>query len=806
LANAYKKFFLIFLLQSTPSIVFCGERHTLNGMVRDASTNEPLVYANIVVDGTQLGTTTDVLGKFNIILPEGTYSLRCSYVGYQTVLVPVSVVKDFLLTIHLSAMDVLLQDVTIYAHRHDDADEIETSTLSLRSEKMKNITSITSDVLRSIQMLPGVSANNEMSAKFNVRGGNQDENLVLINGTQVYDPFHLKEVPNASFGIFNMDMISTMDLMTGGFPARYGDRMSSVVNINYREGNREQYKGAASISLTDIGALVEGPVGSNGSFIFGGRTSYFEPMMKLLNVETPIHFSFYDVQGVLGYSVGPRDKVMLKFIHAGDNFLEDPDVYSQTPSQWNFSYHGAYWKRAQWSIDSLIDSRAKYFSTMVALQSIHIFSSSAVLKTEVSFYDQRENEKHLVRVHSTTQYVSADTSYFSHYGRETFYLQALQIRTLEFNSALDIQLLPLYGIKTGFSYQQITYNQNQTYRRTNDVVTNLTADYPDTLHYDFLDNTYDFLDNHIDTRSFKVAGFLENVFQINEHLLLNIGGRFDYFDLNKDLTLSPRVYIAYYIDDGLTLRGAWGYYYQSPIYRQIAYSVACDTNTQSQLAIHYVLGADYSAAINREKQQFIKMKLEGYYKKYNDLITAKQTGNGYVYYSRKNDAVGKAIGMDMFIAYSSPGFSGWVSYGLLSSRQEQIANKDSSFPRNTDQRHTISAVTDIGLGSRWSLGIRMVYGSGYPYTPMIYDRSNSKWIEGQSYSEYLPPYKRVDVRITKEFNLFGNPASVFLDVSNILNFKNIFNYLYRIDDYGNPEKKIMPLWPMIPSIGMSMRF
>lgn len=277
----------------------CDELCTLHGAVRDRSTHEPLQSATIVVEGTQQGTTTDIKGKFILLLPRGACSVRCSYVGYKTEIISISMPKESPFIINLSAIDMLLQDVTVYAHRPDEADQAEVSVLSLQSEKIMEVTPVIPDALRSIQMLPGVSANNEFSAKFNVRGGNQDENLVLVNGTQVYDPFHVKEASNASIGIFNVDMIKKMDLITGGFTARYGDKMSSVLNIEYREGSRERIKGIASLSMTNFETVVEGPLGENGSFIFGGRKSYFEYVLKMLDVGPFIHPSFYDVQGVL---------------------------------------------------------------------------------------------------------------------------------------------------------------------------------------------------------------------------------------------------------------------------------------------------------------------------------------------------------------------------------------------------------------------------------------------------------------------------------------------------------------------------
>jgi outer membrane receptor for ferrienterochelin and colicin len=792
-----------------PSLLRCDEPCTLQGTVRDGSTNEPLAFATIVVEGAQQGTTTDTEGEFTLPLLQGSYRLRCSYVGYKTEVIPVSVPREAPCTIVLTAIDVLMQDVTVYAHRFDEANQAEASVLSLQSEKMTEVTSVIPDVLRSIQMLPGVSANNEFSAKFNVRGGNQDENLVLVDGTQVYDPFHVKEASNASIGIFNVDMIRKMDLITGGFTARYGDKMSSVLNIEYREGSREQVKGITSLSMTNVEAVVEGPLGENGSFILGGRKSYFEYVLKMLDMGPYIHPSFYDIQGVLGYSLGARQKLLLKFIHSGDDFREDPHRNVQNPFEWTATYGGTLFTNTQQISDS-ITSRADYYSSMVALQSVTTISSAALIQSEVSLYDQREAENSWNDSRYAYRGVSSLATYFYNNNYEHSYANDLRIRTVEVNSTLDMQLHPSYGIKTGLSYQHINYDQD---RLSESVVEEFTNErqYPDTTYSRRIDNAADNMGNRISAHSYKVAGYLENVFQLGTHILLNLGGRFDYFDLNKDLTWSPRVNVAYRTARGLVFRGAWGHYYQSPIYRQIAYPIASDTNTQSQRAIHYILGADYDLIINQANRQFVKIKLEGFRKTYDNLITATQSSDGSVYYSKNNDATGTASGVDLYVAYAYPGFYGWMSYSYLKASQTLLRDTiGSSFPRNTDQRHTLALAGEMELGSGWKVNSRFVYGSGYAYTPShtVYNQQQGywEWIPGLPNSDHLPAYKRTDLRISKSFLLFGKSTSVFLDVSNLFNATNIQAYRYRFDNGGNPYREEIKLWPILPTLGISMKF
>ena len=705
--------------------------------------------------------------------------------------------------------------MTIYANRSNaETVQQEVSALSLQSETIGKITGLMPDVLRSVQMLPGVSADNELSAKFDVRGGDENENLVLIDGTQVYDPYHAKEAPNVSIGIFDVDMIKKMDLITGGFSARYGDRMSSVVDIEYREGGRDKVRGQASLSMTDVDALLEGPVGSDGSFIIGARQSYLQYVVKMLNYGPQIHPSYYDVQGVLAYKLSPQDKMLLKFIHAGDTFTYDPTT-SSSSAYTNPYYSGSgYSGSLSQAWHDSTEEHAHYSSTMLAIQNSDIISSQAVLKSEVSYYDELDSE------HSDELYLYNDLfqavprtspiNAFYNSASNYFYDDDLRIRTLELNSSYDMQATQFYGIKAGVSYQRIYYYQNLLNRQTFSYSTN-DYYYPKTTDSLWNVNALDNAFGNIDAQSFKAAGYLENIIQLGEKTILNLGGRFDYFDINRELTWSPRVNIAYKMSPDLTVRGAWGYFYQSPIYQQLEYSTASDTNTQSQRAIHDLLGVDYELMSDEQTHDFLKLKLEAYHKTYSDLISSTVSSSGRVNYSRRNDAVGRASGLDAYVMYSTSGFSGWISYSLLNAEQKMVTRDSVGyFPRNTDQKNTVAVVTDFDLGNAWSLGIRMVYGSGYPYTPSVavYNRSTNawEWRLGNPNSAYLPEYKRVDLRVSEDFVLFGSASSAFLDVSNILNFTNVQAFAYQFDNQGNPKVVTRVLWPILPTLGMTVRF
>ena len=795
-----KLFVIIFLSLFS----FCyAQQVKVSGIIRDANSREVLPYANVSVKDDTKGVSTDAKGKYEISLPKGNYQLLVSYIGYKTETISVGLTdKDIQLDVNLIQTGVMLQEVSVYSARGNNNAAV--SSVSLQSKEMKEISSVFPDVFRSIQALPGIAVNNEFSAKFNVRGGNYDENLVLVNGAQVYEPFHIKEADNASVGIFNMDLMKKVTLITGGFSAEYGDRLSSVLDIEYREGNKERQTGSATLSLIHLDGVLEGPLGSHANYILGFRKSYFEYVLSLLDVDQDNKPSFYDVQGVVTYDLSEADKLQFEFIHAGDSYLYNPDDKIIGPSTYKGTFAGEpsdiyeYYKRHN-------GEDAHYYSNLFDIKNNVFLSSNALLNASVSYYLQIDRENKL----ETSDYNSNVTNsnyYFYQSSFRSDYNKSLEIKTLEGKTSLDYQINPFYDIKTGFSYLKINYENNLNAKDVQTYFQN-TDQFPDTISLSI--NEYSNQENTV-ASSYKLNGYIENILQLNDNTIINIGGRIDYFDFNKDLTLSPRLSASYRFGNGLNLRLAWGHYYQSPVYQQIAYSTASDTNTQSQKAEHYIISLEKDFPLNQNLHDIFTLKAEAYYKKYTDLISSERGAYGNITYSRKNDSKGYAKGIDIYASLKLGPYYGWISYGLLYTREDLLTDNKGEFPRYTDQRHTLSLINDFDLGKKWSLNLRFTYGSGFAYTPYFvrYDTNNQRyiWVKGDLNSAYLPEYKRVDVRVGKEFTMFNLPTYIFLDVNNLLDFENVSGYKYWLDNNGNPYRETIKLWPVIPSLGLTVKF
>ena len=635
---------------------------TILGKVVDGQTLDPLPYANIAFLNSDVGTSSDINGLFSLTNSINADRLVISYVGYKSLIIDLESIKDneeYLFS--LLPINIFLQEVTVYSNTNKQMKLSEISSLSMQSNRIREISPGMPDILRSVQSLPGITVNNEFKADFNVRGGNQDENLVLVNNATVYEPFHIKEAANASVGIFNVDLIQKVDLITGGFSARYGDKMSSVLNIHYREGNKENYTGAASLSLAYLDGYVEGPITEDLSFILGIRKSYLEYVLKMIDYEdiASLKPAFYDVQGVLSYNLSPSNKLVFEFIHSGDDFSYEPS------------------KQTSYKIENE-NYKSTYYSNLFDIQSINVLSSKSLLKAELSYYKQTDNEYRL--------YLSDENNFQFHTERLTY--DTLDIETIELKSEFAYQFNPKYEINLGLSIQNIRYDEITLDQYTfEDSSGTRTA--PGSFGNDV----------PINAKSGKYNAYLENIFQLSDELILNIGGRVDYFDLNKDLTFSPRISAGFSLTNQTTLRAAWGYYYQSPIYRQLKSSTPSDTNTQSQLAIHYVLGLEHSMFFSDDINNFLKLKIEGYYKDYRNLVSSFFGTFERLTYSGYNDATGSAKGIDVYAVLSVPSFYCWLSYGLLFANEDKLTDAIGEYPRYTDQRHTLSFISSVNLGA-----------------------------------------------------------------------------------------------------------
>jgi CarboxypepD_reg-like domain/TonB-dependent Receptor Plug Domain len=767
------------------------------GRVIDASTERGLPFANILVENTNYRASTDVNGDFKFHLPPKGSRLVVSYVGYRTDSIRAGA-DDSPVTVRLTPVGYTTEEVdvvaTIASGQMPDA-------LRLGSAEIKNFAGITRDPMRALQQMPGVSTNDEASAKMDVRGGTWDENSVVIDGAEIYAPYHLKEVTLSSIGIFNMDMVKGIDFSSGGFGAEYGDALSSVTSVHFKEGNRERFEGNVNLSPLDLSACVQGPIDKNSSFIIAARGSYLGYMLKTLNVSQDIYAGYYDIQGDLGYDLGSYSKLKVDFIYSKDNAVQAPSDVSGT-----YAYQGSLL-----GSPTLISRSANlyqsfdgnYGTSLLSARLTSVLSGKLTGQTLVYYSTDMEHEE-LIMINDiglkfdrfpdmwTAQSTGANETY------------DLDIRSLSVNQHFDYKVSPSIDLQAGASVRRISYDYLPNMSGQTVVKTN-TQMFPDTTvsaspgSFPFHDTTA------IMAQTFALGGYIEQEFRIGDKLTLNMGARLDYFDMDKEMKYSPRLNLTYAMPLGIGMTAEYGIYYQLPTYEQLRSSEPSAANTPFQEATHLVLGFE------KKFGDAVDAGIQIYRKNYSELVpTARMLSGRTYYYTDGTSAEGYANGVDLRCSATLSGVEFSFGYGFLVAMERITGSGGPYYPRTSDQRHTASMAIIFNLGAGWTGDIRGFYGSGYAYTPEIARIDSTTmigtWTQGSENSAHYPPYERLDARITRTFTLMGSPLRFYIDVTNVFNRKNVWSYQYTYDSSGNTKLEPMRLLGIVPAVGINYTF
>src|SRR5664279_2254765 len=310
---------LVFLIVS-PLHAQTNERHTISGYVREAVSGESLIGVNIYLSDHKTGTVTNTYGFYSITLPAAdSVELVISYIGFTPEIVKITLQKDTELNIDLKP-NIVLDEVTVTADRREKQSEsVKMSTVKLQAAQIKNVPSLLGekDVLKVLQLMPGVQKGSEGSSGLYVRGGGPDQNLIILDDAIVYNASHLF----GFFSILNGDAIKSVELIKGGFPARYGGRLSSVLDMNMKEGNKQEWHGEGGIGIISSRMTVEGPlIKGKSSILISGRRTYADLIVYPFMKNEKTGYYFYDLNAKINYDFGRNNKLYLSGYFGKDKF------------------------------------------------------------------------------------------------------------------------------------------------------------------------------------------------------------------------------------------------------------------------------------------------------------------------------------------------------------------------------------------------------------------------------------------------------------------------------------------------------
>lgn len=759
----FKLFILFTYLISSTAF---AQNFTLSGYVKDAKSGEVAIGATIFLTNTKTGATTNTYGFYSITFKNtDTLGVVFSYLGYQPQIKKLSGKNNHQLNINLVDNSLELQEVIVRASRNDD--NVQKTQMGAIDVPMKLANTLPvvfgeRDILKIIQFLPGVQAGNEGSTGFYVRGGNTDQNLVQLDEATVYNPNHLFGL----FSTFNSNALNRVTLIKGGFPAQYGGRLSSVLDITMKEGNNKKIQVQGGIGLISSNLTVEGPLKKDkGSFIVSGRRTYVDLLVKPF--VKGVGYAFYDLNAKLNYQVSEKNKVFLSGFYGNDNA----------------NYTGA----------SSLNYGINFGNNAATLRWNHLFNQKLFANTSIII-----NNYHLAL--STIQ---------------SGYVAQLYSGIKDFNAKTDFEFYPnqKHNIKFGVNYSIHIFSPFSASLKIpkSGITPKFNAE-----------------SLAIKTTTNEVALYINDEIKISPNFSLNLGLRSPYF-YTKDVSynfLEPRISTKLNLNKETSLKVS--YTVMNQFLHLIPNSTAslptdiwipASKNTAPQQSKQISIGL-----FKNFKENAYVTNIEFYYKdmknqalfKEGTLLTQVATIENFLTFGK-----GYSYGTELFVEKNIGKLNGWLSYTLSWTNQQfKELNNGKEFPFAYDRRHNLSLVGNYELNKKWSISSAFTFYTGRPYTLPNgrVEIGNGGTLYNGIYGEYvgrnnyrMNNYNRLDVsatykKVKKAFGKSYDSEWVF-GVYNIYSRQNpYFVYLGTDEITKQPVAKQVSLLPAIPSVSYNFKF
>jgi hypothetical protein len=786
------------------SFVSFLQNSTLSGSIKDSETGELLIGASVFVEKLKQGISSNLYGFYSLTIPNGNYTVKVSFVGYREVVKKIEINESQKLNIELVPTDVFIPIVTIEGENEDgNTRDTDMSKVELDVEQLKTLPAFMGevDILKSIQLLPGVQSSGEGNTGFYVRGGGPDQNLIMLDEAVVYNAAHLF----GFFSVFNADAIKNVNLVKGGMPANYGGRLSSVLDISMKDGNAKKFQADGGIGVIASRLTLQGPIQKNkSSFIVSGRRTYISELAQpFIKDDSPVKGSgyyFYDFNAKLNYEISDKDRLYLSGYFGKDVF-----TYVQAESGFTVNIP---WGNAT-----------------AALRWNHLFSDKLFLNT-------------------TAIYSSYD---FQFEGRQEDFSFGLYSGIRDWNLKADFSYYPnpKHTIKFGTNYTYHTFIPNNVTATQGDTEFDLGGAvrlYANEGALYFLDDVEltSLLKMNIGFRlsSFQHIGpFTRYIKDNNDNIIETI----EYTGkkaLKTYVRPEPRVTGRLILDENSSFK------FGSTLNYQYMHLVSVGGNSlptnlwipstdviKPQQAIQFNMGY-----FRNFKNNMFETSVEVYYKDLQNLIEFKDGADPS---DGVNDNIdnqvtfgdGYSYGAELFIKKNKGKLTGWIGYTWSKTfRQFDELNNGNKYPAKFDRRHDLSITGAYRLNERWVFGAVFVYATGNSITLP----ASKYFVEGELLVEYadrnsyrMAPYHRADISATwygKKYKEFKNIETGEMEqvpkkftsnwnfsVFNLYNRKN--PYFIYFDNTGNLTQGTLDvaaiqvsLFPVLPSVTWNFSF
>lgn len=767
----FLNFSLVAFLLFVSSLAMGQETGKIKGFVYDKETGEPALFTNVILKGTTLGSATDANGYFTVTnVPTGQQTLMITYLGYDTLYSDVNVVANQIASVnlYLEKSSVKLNEVMISAERQEALTEVRTSVTKLTPKEMKQIPTVSgeADLAQVLQVQPGVVFTGDQGGQLYIRGGSPIQNKVLLDGMIVYNPFH----SIGFFSVFETDIIKTADIYTGGFNAEYGDRISSIMDIRTRDGNRKKFSGKVAVNPFGANLLLEGPIiklkedrGGSLTYLVSGKTSYLKYTSKVLypyvNDGEGLPFNFTDVFAKLTYSANSGSKVNL----FGFSFNDQVTYQAVSNYKWN--------------------------SFGVGTNVLVVPSGSQVLLEPYFNYSNYKIE--LAE--------EGQPSRFSEIGG--------------FNGGMNFTY---YFGKSELKFGPFLQGFQTRYEFTNSVGVRIGDDEPES--------TTDFGAFAKFKWSWKDKVVLEPSFRLHYYASLGVASPEPRLGAKWNITKWLRFKYAFGLfaqnmisanSDRDVVNLFYGFL-TAPENLPDEFD-GREVNNPLQRAMHNIAGFEVDLG------KRVSVNVEGYYKHFLQLSNVNRNklfaeDDASAPDQLKKDFIvetGNAMGIDFVVKYSYKRLYMWAVYSL--SKVTRYDGITEYFP-HFDRRHNVNLVGSYRFGKdlNWEASVRWNLGSGFPFTQtagfyenlVFTDGINTDYTTqngtlGVEYGELnkgrLPYYHRLDLSVKRTFEIGQTQLDAVLGVTNVYNRENIF-YIDRVR-----YERVNQL-PILPSLGISWQF
>ena len=744
------------------------ENTTVNGTVKDILTGESIIGAVIKIDQlANVVVTSNEYGFYAISLPRGKYDLRISFVGYEEKRIPILLNGPFIANVFLESKN-QLAEVVVASKRKDDnltKAQIGTETLNMQSISKVPVIFGEKDVLKTIQLLPGVKSAGEGNSGFYVRGGAADQNLILLDEAPVYNASHLL----GFFSTFNSDAIKDATLIKGNGPAQYGGRLSSVLDVKMKEGNNKNYTFNGGLGLISSRLSIEGPIQEDkSSFILSGRRTYADVFLKATEKFKDNILYFYDLNAKANYKIDDKNRIYFSGYFGKDEL----GLGSSFRINWGNKTGTIRWNR-------IINSQ--------------LFLNTSFIYSDYSYNVGLKNGETNFNVNSNIKDVNLKQDY-------TFYLNPKNTIRYGFNSILHTITPSVFSGTVNNNINKVGRNglENAVYFNNN-----FKANQQLTLDYGVRISAYSIM-----------GGDLYNVYNdnvITRSILLQKN------EFGKTyINIEPRFTSNYRINDLSSLKIAYARNVQhlhllsnataaSPSDQWIGNSYNIKPELADQTSIGYARNFKNNTYELGAELYYKRMQNQLDYKDGTNINTISDVESALLY------GVGRAYGFE-FLAKKKTGlFSGWISY-TLSKTERKIAgiNEGNWYNAKQDRTHDVSIVTILELNSKWTVSGVFVYSTGNAVTfptgkyslgeQTIYQYANRN-------ANRMPDYHRLDLTATYE-NKKKNAGSWNFSLYNVYGRENAYQISFQDDPSDNSKTQIIQtaLFRWVPSITYNFKF